>query len=107
MCCDLNDFDNESLDERWQRARKAHRCYACREMILLGHRYHVVANLTDGVVETIRHCARCWSICNALWHAGIEAVRYDLNCGEVWADPPGDIAALAFLSPADAQALWP
>jgi hypothetical protein len=38
-------------------------------------------------------------------NGGIAAVALDLNCGEVWDDAPPEIAALAFLTRVEIQAL--
>lgn len=105
--CDADDFDGEEVDRRWQRARKPHRCGACRETIPAGHRYHVVLTAIDGSMDTFRHCARCWQICEALWAQGAQAVQYDLNCGADWCELFGELpeplAKLAFVTPAEAQ----
>jgi hypothetical protein len=42
---------------------------------------------------------------DALINRGAEAVAWDLNCGEVWEEPPDKIARLAFLTREEAQAL--
>lgn len=103
MCGDP-DYDSTEVHSGWRRARKEHRCVACRETIRRGDRYHRTVQAYDGTVDESRHCARCWFMCEALWADGVESVELDLNCGEIWDDPPDDVAALAFMSPSDAQA---
>lgn len=105
--CD-NDLDcAKTLDRRWVIARKQHRCMACRETIVKGQRYHIDASLWEGSVANHRHCARCWEMIEALWKRGRESgeygtiVDFDLNCGEIWRDPPDEVAALAFALPSD------
>lgn len=90
-----------------RRARKAYECFACREPIAIGHRYHVTACLDDGRWYTVRHCLRCYLILEALWLYDGGPVQWDLNCGETWEEPPEAVAALAFLTPAEAQAWQP
>jgi hypothetical protein len=105
--CDYDDTGYE-ITREWRRARKPHACFACGETVRVGDRYHVVIDVSDGL-RVYRHDARCWSIIEALWSAGAEAVMWDLNCGESWeenfGDLPDDVAALAFMTPDEAQAL--
>ena len=105
--CENDDYA-PLLRDSWHRARKEHRCFACREMIRVGDRYHSVAQVTDGEFDVYKHRARCWAMCNAILEAGAEAVQWDLHCGESWEDafggpPPDDVARLAFLSPDEGQ----
>jgi hypothetical protein len=106
MCDD--DYDcSEPIASEWRRARKEHRCFACHEAIRPGDRYHFEAQKYDEF-ETFKHCARCWAIANAILSAGAESVRWDLNCGVSWeeafgAEPPDEVAALAFMTPDEAQ----
>ena len=104
-------FDYEPSDFRvdaWVKARKWHRCFACRETIRGGDMHHVVSQKSDGEIGRYRHCARCWAIIEALWAAGAESVAWDLDCGETWEenfdDLPEHVAALAFETPDEAQA---
>lgn len=106
--CD-SDYDSvTTLTREWRRAKKTHKCYACYEEIRPGDRYHVAIELSDGF-QVFKHCARCWMMVEAIWHAGATSVQYDLNCGVAWEDEfddmPDDVAALAFLTPDEAQAL--
>lgn len=103
--CSLYDCDGAAFETRtWRRARKAHECYACDDPVRAGDRYHVTSSKDDGEIETYKHCARCWSMIEALWASGVEAVQWNLNCGETFEDPPDDMAELAFLTPDEMQA---
>lgn len=107
MCDDWTDA--QDLGREWRTARKEHRCYACRESIRPGDRYHISAIVQDGSAESFKHCARCWAICEALWAEGAGIIDFGLNCGEEWEDNfgelPESVAALAFLTPDEAQRL--
>lgn len=91
-------------DESLRRARKEHRCSACREKISAGHSYTRVAIVFDGEAETVKRCARCQAIHLHLRAKGREDGMWPderLNCGETYRghwgeDPPEEIAALAF-----------
>ena len=107
--CDPADYFYTSLIERTQRARKEHVCCACRDTIAPGHRYRVtraVGGHDDP--EHYKHCLRCAKMLDAIIEARPEdAIAWDLACGEDWRDTigelPNDIAALAFMTPEDAQ----
>jgi hypothetical protein len=107
MCFD-GDFDTNDFDATtWVRARKSHDCCACNDGIKRGDMYHRTATCYDGRVTTWKHCARCYAICKALWAAGAEMIEMELNCGESWehhwGELPPEVAALAFITPAEAQ----
>lgn len=94
------DFENR----REVTARKPHACYGCHETIRIGDRYRRTVQCVDGAVSTYHHCLRCWRMLDALWAVTDgEPVRWDLNCGEVWENPPAEVAALAFMLPDEAQ----
>lgn len=111
----MSQYGGERADvwhERWLTARKSHRCHACGELIIAGHRYHLTKNLSDGEGYTIRRCARCQMIYAHL----TTRIRKDgdrdeychetLDCGdsyqERWGEePPLEIAALAFALPGE------
>lgn len=109
MCDDFCDEYSTTLASTWVNARKEHKCMACRETIRRGHRYHRHASVYDGSISVWRHCVRCWLMCEALWKAGAGYIDFELNCGETWEENygalPPDVAALAFMSPDDAQAI--
>lgn len=109
-------------DERRVKARKTHRCGACRESIQPGHFYVRVGVVFDGRGSAIKRCLRCQALhvhlrakCDALNAASNAHFGYAdrmwpderLDCGldyeEEWGDLPDDIAALAFVTGADLQ----
>lgn len=93
----------------WPKARKPHKCCACGESIAAGHRYARTFIVWEGTSSSYKHCARCWMMLEHLWSAvdGGVAVAWELDCGENWlntiGDLPDEVAALAFLTPAEAQ----
>ncbi len=99
--------------ETVRRARKPHTCSACSEPIPIGHRYAHVSAILDGVT-VYRRCARCQTLHLALRELGDGDMWPDerLNCGEEYEEhwgepPPAELAALAFVTPEDAQELLP
>lgn len=98
--------------EKRVKARKAHRCGACRETIQPGHYYMRVGTVFDGSASTIKRCLRCQKIHEHLRTKCAE-VGYDmwpderLNCGmdyeEEWGELPEEIGDLAFVSGGDLQ----
>jgi hypothetical protein len=105
--CD-SDESSDYSSKAFRRARKEHKCVACPNRILPGHRYHVsTVGMRGEGPESFKHCMRCWAICKALWKAGADYVQYDLDCGERWEENfgelPADVAALAFMTPDEAQ----
>lgn len=93
-----------------RRARKEHKCRACGEMIRRGDLYSYSFAVFDGKPEQVRRCARCELIYRHLdgLMADDQAVDWELNCGHSYAeahdcDPPEAIAALAFVTPDEAQ----
>lgn len=105
MC---EEFDgSELIVSAWRKARKEHRCFACRETIRVGDRYHFTAQRDDEFCM-FKHCARCWAMGQAVLRAGADSWQYDLRCGVSWqeafgGDPPDEVARLAFLTPDEAQ----
>jgi hypothetical protein len=115
--------------QRQRRARKEHRCDACKETVERGHIYVRHTVIWGGQVEETVRCLRCDAIYQHLCEihrTNNEANRrrarethfgdYDtdwpdiaLNCGhefkERWGrEPPEELARLAFLTPAEMQA---
>jgi hypothetical protein len=97
-------------DERRVTARKEHRCAACNERILPGHKYVRVGIIFQGSAETLKRCFRCQTIHEHLRDAnpddGETWPDEELNCGESYKEvfggpPPKEIAALAFWRPGD------
>ena len=104
--CDYDGEHPEFESRTWRTARKQHTCCACAETVRPGDRYHITAGRWDGQMETYKHCARCWGVCEALWKEGSSWIDFHLNCGETWEsafeeDPPAEVAALAFALPRD------
>ena len=105
---------------RTVRARKEHRCCACRDPIKIGHRYVSVFLVFGGTARTYKRCLRCQTIFAALVDELRKTDQWpdeDLNCGHVWGEEGGDggvqtpvpdeIAALAFMSADEIQTLTP
>lgn len=108
------DEECEVYEERFRTARKEHRCSACKRAILPGHRYCTVFALYDGNTTTYKRCGSCQRLHEHLVELCREASddlwpRDDLGCGlkyeSEWGDLPPEIAALAFMSDAEASAL--
>lgn len=97
--CDAGDDYATTLVSTWRTANKQHRCCACMEPIASGSKYHFETSVYDGEVMSIKHCSRCWAMCKALWRRSPDAIDLRLQCGELWEDPPEDVAALAFALP--------
>jgi hypothetical protein len=98
--------------DQWRKARRSHRCCACREEIAPGHRYHRTTFLFDGAWSVYERCERCQAIFEHLSERMAESGDSEeycaaaLNCGhdyeERWRGPPPEaIAALAFWLPGD------
>ena len=99
-------------DEEERKARKPHRCAACRETIPPKAKYWVISWLWEGRFDGLKRCGRCQKM-----HAHLlkkcrdngysdEYPDHELNCGhdytERWGvEPPPEIAALAFALPGD------
>lgn len=65
--CDvsLGDFDGDAasvFNSHVLKARKAHRCYECGEIIRTGDRYERVSGKWDGKWDTYRFCLPCSEI---------------------------------------------
>src|SRR3990172_11983933 len=101
--CDPYDYEpSERLHDLFRKARKPHCCFACREEIRPGDRYHYFSEKFEGQINTYKHCLRCWAILEEIWGRG-EAAEYGLDCGVSWQEafdepPPEYIAALAFMT---------
>lgn len=104
--CDVEGIppDSEPL-ERWQKARKAHKCCACDEIIEPGHIYHVTSGRWEGEFDTYKHCARCYKTWTILVQESQEPVPFMLNCGEVYEGDNEELLRLAFVTPHEGQAI--
>jgi len=91
----------------WRRARKAHVCCACHQTIRPRDRYHYTSIVFDGSAGSYKHCARCRMILENISAASGDYVYIRLDCGQLWEDVigkvPDEIAALAFMTPDQAQ----
>jgi hypothetical protein len=111
-------FDADPVDI-WQqtrlRARKEHRCAACKETIRRGDLYVQHKSLFDGSWETVKRCLRCDAMYKALDDKihkatdGEEAADIRLACGHEYKkrwgeEPPPELARLAFMTADDMQA---
>ena len=102
MCDDYEGDMCDVWDETRRRARKRHECWACKEAILPGQIYQRSTVIWEGTAQSWKHCLRCAVLIDALKkRMGTYTTEiFDLNCGEIWNDPPPEIAALAFFPPA-------
>jgi len=110
--CDGEFEGSVRIESSWRKARKTHRCFACRREIRVGDRYHREFQEYEGEADFYKHCARCWAIVEALFENGAESVQWDLACGTDWVaafgdDPPENVARLAFVTLDEAQELTP
>jgi hypothetical protein len=101
-----------------RRARKEHRCSACRETIRAGDVYHSIFTVFDGDSRTFKRCLRCEALHAHLVLKGTEATgrdrtypQEDLSCGipyeDEWGPIPDDIARLAFVTADEMQGAAP
>lgn len=98
----------------WRRARREHRCCACGETVRVGDRYRDTWGVWSGDVDTMKHCARCWTLLQELDALGLDPVMR-LDCGETLESvgvvkrlSPEKLLALhtlAFMTKDEAQAL--
>ena len=88
--CDSECDRPDAYSERVRKARKDHRCCACRETIRKGDRYFYTSGIWDGRPESYKHCIRCMEMLR--W---LEALADD---------PP---AELAFMTPDEMQTRAP
>lgn len=108
---------NDVQSCKTRRARKEHRCDACRETIRVGDSYINEFTVYDGNSDTTKRCLRCDAMLDAIQSRMIDAdidpheegVDRALNCGHTWnedfrEEPPEEVARLAFLTRDEAQA---
>jgi len=113
MSCSVDDVYSV-YDERFPRARKRHMCDACDDTIEPGHVYARIGIVFDRRAYTIVRCLRCQALHEHLrekCRAHRDGDRWPdehLDCGldyeEEWGPLPDEIAALAFVTPAEMQA---
>ena len=92
VCIGGYDGDEATFyNERIAKARKAHRCYECRDEIAIGTEYELVSGKWEGLVESYHFCLQCSEIgktfsCNgkrmfgSLW-SDLEDVFDELTTG--------------------------
>lgn len=103
--CDLDDDLSAIQRSDRRRARRNYRCYACDETIVAGDLHVYTFQVWDRGADTYRHCLRCWAMFDWLVHRLESSIQWNLNCGEVYEDPPDEVASLAFLTREEIQAL--
>lgn len=59
--CMIDDADGPAdwSNDRWHKARKAHRCDECGRQIAVGERYRYCAMKWDGEIDQYHTCAHC------------------------------------------------
>ncbi len=94
------------------RAKKEHRCAACRETIKPGHIYNRLRSIFQGEPRTVKRCLRCQVIHEHLvkqrGQSWDEWPDEYLDCEHEYEEihghaPPPEIAALAFALPHELQ----
>jgi hypothetical protein len=55
-----------TLMDKWQKARKAHRCGECGRVISAGEQYRIFRGASDGSAFTHKTCAHCQVACDWL-----------------------------------------
>lgn len=102
--CDYAVPPDDETWERWQKARKEHKCCACRETIRKGDRYHVTSGTWDHDFSSHEQCARCRRVWEILqYDMNIECVPFSLDCGETYEGDNKELIALSFMTPDEAQ----
>jgi hypothetical protein len=108
-------------EHRIHKARKQHRCSACRAAIRPGDYYASVFVLGGGDVDTFKRCGSCettWQHLKQLCdesnrrnreHGERLYPREDLGCGleyeDEWGDLPDEVAVFAFMNADERSAL--
>lgn len=110
----MSHYSDESYDvynESARRARKEHKCDACKETVRKGDLYHVIGAVFEGGAESFKRCVRCQRIHLHLRELAPGEMWPDekLACGEEYRqhwgrEPPEEIAALAFATADEMQA---
>lgn len=80
------------------KARKAHKCDACKETIPAGARYTRVSIIFDGAASSVKRCYRCQCIHEHLRSMGRKFDAWPdekLNCGLKYEDEWGPMSEYA------------
>jgi len=111
--CDDGGYSDGFTHRYERRARKEHRCCACRETIRVGHVYEVLTSCWEGSLETYKRCLRCVAMWRLLVDAHRDArtewgVDWELDCGHAWSEffegePPLALQELAFKTAEEMQ----
>jgi len=76
LACCYEDDGGFSLPTEHRKARKQHKCIACRKPICRGHEYHITKYIFDGTIDVEKWCDNCYEMANALWNLGF-CFEYD------------------------------
>lgn len=94
--------------ESFRKARKAHKCDACKCDIPCGGHYCYISYVWDGSAYSVKRCLACQATHEHLRKLGRAKGMWPdekLNCGiayeEEWGELPPEIAALAFWKDGD------
>ncbi len=113
----VDTYDCEPIavqDQEVRRARKEHRCSACRETIRRGDLYERDFAVWGGSANVVKRCMRCEALYQELCKLHVNSddlgVDWELRCGHTFEDvfqrpPPPELAALAFMTKDEAQSL--
>lgn len=102
MCGDPDEYA-DVYHRRFRKARKPHRCYACRETIRAEDYYQYTSGVFDGRGFDYKHCIRCSRTLNLLDEITGEPADIDLNCGQVYDGDNKELISMAFLTPDEGQ----
>jgi len=103
MCGEPDEYA-QCYGSKWRKARKAHKCLACREAIRAGDTYRYSSGVFDGSGFDHKHCVRCWRTIDMLDLITGESVDVELDCGQVYEGDNAELIALAFMTPDEGQA---
>jgi hypothetical protein len=105
MCGEPDEYA-DVYNVKWRKARKEHKCSACKEMIRAGDRYSYTSGVFDGSGFSYKHCVRCYLTMDMLDEITGEFPDPELNCGQVYDGENEELLALAFMLPSDGQRWW-
>ncbi len=89
---------------KWRKARKEHKCGACREKIRKGDTYRYTSGIWDHRPGSIKHCVRCWETLEILIAENYpDPVDLELSCGQTYEGNNPRMLELAFMTPDDGQ----
>lgn len=103
--CDVDADGPDAWASKWRRARKGHRCCACRESIRARDTYRYSSGVWDGHASSYKHCVRCWKTLDILIEINDDPPALSLDCGETYDGSDETLLALAFMTPDEGQVL--